>query len=275
MKISDVYDNLKLELSKITEEYNYEAKSIIEFVLNKNIYNIDLSEDIDTNSLLIIDKFLNDRKNRKPLQYIQNKAYLYGYEFYVDERVLIPRYDTENLVYSVLKYIKDNDKILELCVGSGAVILSISLENKFRGEYVASDISKAALEVAKINASKYNKNIKFIESDMFENIDEKFDIIVANPPYIPYDDKKTLENELFFEPEIALFAEDEGLYFYKKIIRDLDKYLSNNGMIFFEVGYNQAEIVGSLLENKGFDVEFEKDIHGILRVVIGKRRKNV
>lgn len=275
MKISDVYDNLKLELSKITEEYNYEAKSIIEFVLNKNIYNIDLSEDIDTNSLLIIDKFLNDRKNRKPLQYIQNKAYLYGYEFYVDERVLIPRYDTENLVYSVLKYIKDNDKILELCVGSGAVILSISLENKFSGEYVASDISKAALEVAKINASKYNKNIKFIESDMFENIDEKFDIIVANPPYIPYDDKKTLENELFFEPEIALFADDEGLYFYKKIIKDLDKYLSNNGMVFFEVGYNQAEIVGSLLENKGFDVEFEKDIHGILRVVIGKRRKNV
>ena len=191
-----------------------------------------------------------------PLQYITNKQQFMNLEFYVDENVLIPQPDTEILVESVLEIcnnIKENTKIkiLDLCTGSGAIAIALNYELNKRNintEIIASDISDNALRVAKKNNVKNNTKVKFIHSDLFENIkDNDFDIIVSNPPYIKKDVIPTLSKQVRNEPIIALDGGDDGLDFYKKIIEQARKYIKNEGYLCLEIGYDQKIEVLTIL----------------------------
>ena len=191
-----------------------------------------------------------------PLQYITNKQEFMNLEFYVDENVLIPQPDTEILVESVLEIcnnIKENTKIkiLDLCTGSGAIAIALNYELNKRNintEIIASDISDNALKVAKKNNVKNNTKVKFIHSDLFENIkDNDFDIIVSNPPYIKKDVIPTLSKQVRNEPIIALDGGNDGLDFYKKIIEQARKYIKNEGYLCLEIGYDQKIEVLTLL----------------------------
>lgn len=238
----------------------------------------EVSEDIVTSYFEAIDK----RITHYPLQYIVGEWEFMGIPFKVNENVLIPRQDTEILVEKALEIIgsefekiKGKISVMDMCTGSGCI--GISVAKKCQNTSVTCvDISKAALEVAKENG-KLNgvKNISFIESDLFENVNGKFNVIISNPPYITSAEIKKLMPEVKdFEPHLALDGDSDGLKFYKLIINHSKEYLNENGYILFEIGYDQGEQVKKLLFEKGYtDIEVLKDLGGNDRVVIGKRRK--
>lgn len=215
-------------------------------------------------------KYMNLIKTRSkhvPLQYIMGYTEFMGLKFKVNEHVLIPRQDTEVLVEEVMKVSRDKD-ILDLCTGSGCIIISLKKLGKIN-KGIGSDISKESLKVAKENATFNEADVGFVESNLFDNIEGKFDIIVSNPPYIPYDDIQDLSMEVrYHEPHLALDGKEDGLYFYKQIAKDVKKYLKPKGLLFFEIGYNQAESLVAILESKGFnDIEVVKDLTGLDRII--------
>jgi len=208
-----------------------------------------------------------------PLQYITNTQEFMKLKFYVDENVLIPQPDTEILVEEVLKIAKkeNKEKILDICAGSGCIGISLAyyLEN---AKVTMSDISKNAIDIAKKN-SKNNKVVErtsFIKSDLFENIKEKFDIIVSNPPYIETNIIKTLSKQVQNEPTVALDGGEDGLLFYKKIIEKAPYFLNNNGYLCMEIGYDQKEKVIELVkkENAFLKIEAKQDLAGNDRIII-------
>lgn len=213
----------------------------------------------------------------KPVQYITNEQEFMNLKFYVDENVLIPQPDTEILVEETIKQIKninlENVKILDLCTGSGAIAISIKKYTEGLGkniEMYASDISQNAIKVAEKNAKKNNTNIKFILSNMFENINIKeFNIIVSNPPYIETKTIKKLSKEVQNEPHIALDGGSDGLTFYKIIANEANKYLNKNGYIFLEIGYNQKKEVIKIFEknNNYTQIKCIKDLSSNDRVI--------
>ena len=214
-------------------------------------------------------------QNGIPLQYITNKQEFMKMEFYVDENVLIPRSDTETLVEEVLNIVKNKQglNILDMCTGSGAIAISIAKYTTNNNIY-AVDISKNALEIAKKNAiNNDTTNITFINSDMFNNLDEniKFDIIVSNPPYIETDTIKTLEKQVQKEPKIALDGGEDGLNFYRNILQNTDKFLKKDGIVCMEIGYNQAEAVTNLFKAKFKTVYCKKDLSENDRVIVAKK----
>ena len=210
----------------------------------------------------------------EPIQYILNKAEFMGFEFYVDQNVLIPQPDTEVLVQNVIlianKIKKDNKiKILDLCTGSGAIGISL-YKNLQNVEIFASDISSQALEIAKKNAIINDSKIEFIESDLFDNINEKFDIIVSNPPYIETATIDNLSLEVKHEPRIALDGGEDGLKFYRNITKEADDFLNTNGYLAVEIGYNQEEAVKDIFTKNGLkDIFTKNDFNKICRIVIG------
>ncbi len=217
-----------------------------------------------------IDKLIN----YIPLQYITNHQEFMKLDFYVDENVLIPRADTEILVEEIINNCNKNEekkyKILDLCTGSG--IVGISLAKYIKNcEVVCADISKSALEIAEKNTenNKVN-NIKFVYSNMFSNIKDKFDIIVSNPPYIKRNVITELEKEVQNEPNIALDGGIDGLDFYKIIACEAYKYLDDDGGLFLEIGYDQKEEVISLLKRSGEyrNIYSKKDLYGNDRIVV-------
>lgn len=216
-----------------------------------------------------IDKLMN----HIPLQYITNYQEFMKLDFYVDENVLIPRQDTEILVEEVINNCNKNKekryKILDLCTGSGIVGISLAkyIEN---AEVVCADISKKALEIANKNAKSNNvDNVQFAYSNMFSNIEDKFDIIVSNPPYIKREVIEELEKEVQNEPHIALDGGIDGLDFYKIIACEAYEYLNEGGRLFLEIGYDQKEEVTNLLRNSGkfSNIYSKKDLYGNDRVV--------
>ena len=190
-----------------------------------------------------------------PLQYLLGKANFYGKDFLVDKRVLIPRFDTEILVEQALKEIGEREaRVLDMCTGSGAVAITIDLNSN--AQVVASDISKDALEVAKRNNDELFASVTFIESDLFENVESKYDLIVVNPPYIPSSDVLTLDKEVKdYEPHLALDGGVDGLDIYRKIANEYKNYLNENGVLMLEIGIGQKDAIEELFGA----VEFIKD----------------
>ena len=234
---------------------------------------------------LVIEKYkegINRLCKNTPIQYIINKQEFMGIDFYVDENVLIPQPDTEILVEEVISIINNNIekgfnrsdfKVLDLCTGSGAIGISIAkkVDNL---KVTLSDISRNALNVAKTNCIRIisNKEIEFIESDLFENIDDRFDIIVSNPPYIKTKEIKSLSKEVQNEPVLALDGGEDGLRVYKKIIDKAYKFLNKNGFLCLEIGYDQKnEVIDLIKNNTNYEnIYSKKDLSGNDRVIICK-----
>ena len=216
---------------------------------------------------------LAKRLTHMPVQYITGYQNFMGLEFMVSKDVLIPRMDTETLVEEVLRLGLSNVRVLDICTGSGCILLSI-LKYVYGSSGVGVDISDDALGVAKANSEALGIDATFIKSDMFENIpkDERFDIVVSNPPYIRSDVIGTLMSEVKdYEPLLALDGSEDGLKFYRIIADRAPEYLNNGGMLFLEIGYDQGAEVSALLTAAGFtDVEVIKDLSGLDRVVSGR-----
>ena len=216
---------------------------------------------------------LDMRLTHMPVQYITGYQNFMGLEFMVSKDVLIPRMDTETLVEEVLRLGLSNVRVLDICTGSGCILLSI-LKYVYGSSGVGVDISDGALGVAKANSEALGIDVTFIKSDMFENIpkDERFDIVVSNPPYIRSDVIGTLMSEVKdYEPLLALDGSEDGLKFYRIIADRAPEYLNNGGMLFLEIGYDQGAEVSALLSAAGFmDVGVIKDLSGLDRVVSGR-----
>lgn len=216
------------------------------------------------------DSCLEQRKSHVPLQYITGEQEFMGLSFSVDERVLIPRQDTEKLVETVLPYVSGK-RVLDLCTGSGCIAVSLAVLGK--PEYcVGVDISSGALQLAEKNAKENGARVSFVESDLFSKVSDTFDIIVSNPPYIASDTVKTLMPEVReHEPILALDGGVDGLAFYRRMIGESRSYLSEGGMLFLEIGYDQAEEVEHLMREAKYEqIRCKQDYAGLDRVVYGQ-----
>lgn len=241
---------LLLELLNITKS---------DYYLNENI---ELETKFIKKYFKLVDDYLI---NKIPVQYLIGESYFYNYKFYVNEHTLIPRVETEELVFRTIKYIKkyfkdkDTINILDLATGSGVIGITLKLELK-NANVTISDISKKALKIAKRNIKRYNLKIKTINSNWFTNINDKYDLIISNPPYIPLD--QAVEDKVLSEPNNALFSGIEGLDSYKEILSNIDNYLNEKAMIAFEHGYDQKDKLKEIINNNFDNVEIkqEKDL---------------
>ena len=226
---------------------------------------VQMSKENEDKYFSLIEKHI---KEDVPLSHLVGFEYFYDRKFKVTKDVLSPRMETEELIYKVIEYVKasnkNNLKILDLCTGSGIIAITLKKElEQVSVDVIASDISGEAIKVAKENAQNHNADIRFIQSDIFNNIDDKFDIIVSNPPYIDRKDEVIMQdNVLKYDPHLALFAEEEGMYFYRKIIEQANDYLNENGVMFFEIGYDQKDKIIKLADINGYSAEVYKDING-------------
>lgn len=252
------------------ENVEYDIKAILTdtFGLDLNKFILDMDNEFEPDKDLEA-KYLSRIEKRKehiPLQYIINKQNFYGLDFYVDESVLIPRYDTENIVDRIVKDCKENKclSVLDLCTGSGCI--AVSLKKCGFEKVYAADISDKALAVAKHNAKLNNADIIFLQSDLYENFPKeiRFDIIVSNPPYISTDEIAKIEKQVRdFEPKLALDGGRDGLDFYKKIINLSKNFLNNKGRLYLEIGYDQSKDVVDLAKKEGYDnIVIIKDLSG-------------
>ena len=274
MKYIEAFD----KYVKLLEEKNFkDAKSdillliyeIFDFDFSKwTMYKYDEIEDIS--KLDKLNEYVEKRLGHMPIQYILNKAYFCGLPLYVNENVLIPRFDTEVLVEEVLKISKKDKskRILDICTGSGAIAIALKKLGGFE-RVDALDISDKALEVAKRNANELDSDINFLKSDMFSSLtcENKYDIIVSNPPYIKSHVVDSLESEVKdFEPRLALDGDIDGMKFYKIIRDEFIKYLNPEGILALEIGYDEAADIKALFE--GFDVSIKKDLANLDRVAV-------
>ena len=259
-----------MKIKDILEKNNNDLIIALTYLLNtnKNLLFLNKEEALDEkieNEL----KIINDKINEGyPLQYAIGKWNFYGLDLLVDKRALIPRYETEILVDLIINDNSNNKKILDIGTGSGAISLALS-KNLKDSKIIGVDISKNAIDLANENKIKLNiNNVEFKESDIFSNIDDKFDIIVSNPPYINKEDFEKLDKKLYYEPQNALFGGEDGLYFYKKIIKNAKNFLNKNGKIYLEIGYNQKDSISNLLEEYGYkQIKSYKDFNDFDRII--------
>lgn len=217
---------------------------------------------------------VKEMEDGKPWQYAVGSTVFFGRTFALDQNVLIPRQDTELVAEAALKNLKKGDSVLDLCCGSGAIGLTLALESAKNGnaaKVLLADVDKKALKVAKYNAKQLNANVKFKQSDMFQNIGGKFNLIVCNPPYIETATIETLDKSVKdYEPRLALDGGADGLKFYRILAEQAPKHLEKGGMLVLEIGYNQGEAVKEILA-QNFDVEVTKDYGGNDRIVVAQR----
>ena len=220
--------------------------------------------------------YIEKRKKRIPVQHLTGVQEFMGLEFIVNEHVLIPRQDTEVLVETVWEDLEPGMRVLDMCTGSGCILISlmkrmqtVSGEDVITG--VGVDLSREALQVAEENASKQKVGAVFVESDLFDKVEGTYDIIVSNPPYIRTSVIKELQEEVkLHDPYAALDGKEDGLFFYREIIKKSKEYLKKGGRLYFEIGYDQGEDVKKLMEEAGFsEVTVKKDLAGLDRVVFG------
>ena len=220
------------------------------------------------------------RAEHIPLQHLTHQACFMGYDFYVDERVLVPRQDTEVLAEEALDRLKEitNPKILDMCTGSGCIVESILKFAEKKGIHLTGtgcDISEEALKVAEENNDHLKAGAAFVRSDLFERIEDMYDMIVSNPPYIRTEEIGRLEDEVkLHDPWIALDGKEDGLYFYRRIVKDSTKYIKKGGYLLFEIGFDQGKDVAKLMEDQGYEeIQVKKDLAGLDRVVMGRYNK--
>ncbi len=256
------------------ESPKLKSRLLLQYILKKSRQYLIIYDNEEIGKKEQWEYFINIEKLTKgvPLQHITHSQEFMKMNFYVNEDVLIPRPDTEILVEEVIKIAKniDRPKILDLCTGSGAIAISIE-KNLANAEVFAVDISEKALEVARKNANRLEANIKFIKSNLFNNLKKmKFDIIVSNPPYIKKEDIKLLSSEVQREPEIALDGGSDGLEFYRKITKQAIEYLKFKSYLCFEIGYDQKKEVLEIIEKEKhyIDTYCKKDLCGNDRVII-------
>lgn len=255
-------------------EANVEVKLLIEHFANYSYMDLVMGKKLEAEKLAIVKEKAELRaKTHQPIQHIIGFADFMGEKFIVNPSVLIPRDETELLVRKAVDVINTNNFKTVLDVGTGSGCIACMIAKYTDSQVIGLDISTDALNTALDNASKlnlYNKAI-FRKSDIFSNVKpgESFDVIVSNPPYIPPSEKKNIQKEVTFDPEIALYTKDEkGLEFYEKISKQAPKILNKHGYLLFELGIGQSEDVKKILEDAGFGkVEIIKDLAGIDRVI--------
>ena len=273
MKYKEAYELgcLRLKAADISD-YKTDARLLLEYVcgttygdlFTKGESEVSAECEVRFNDLLV------KRSNHIPLQHLTGRQEFMGLEFLVNENVLVPRADTETLVEEVLKDLHDGMRVLDMCTGSGCILLSLlKFSNDCEG--VGVDISEKALEVAKSNAEALNINATFIQSDLFENVEGKFDILVSNPPYIRTCEIEELMPEVRdHDPFIALNGHETGVFFYEKIVAQAPKFLNRGGLLAFEIGCDQGKEVSDIMSRGGFkNVEVINDLCGNPRVVKG------
>lgn len=293
---------LKLLLDKsilYLEKNSIDESKLIAEIVFSHVLNVDrmmlftrYRDEIEDEKIERIRYFIQKIGREKfPVQYLLNEQEFYGRKFYVDKGVLIPRQDTEVLVEKMINILKNNilknknfeknskihPKILDIGVGSGIIGITAALE--IEDSYVLGvDISEKALETAEKNKQLLKvSNIKFLKSNLFENVEFKqFDMIVSNPPYISLNEAGIMSDDtLLHEPSEALFAENDGLYFYYEICQKAADYLADFGYLLFEIGYKQGKNVAKIMTSSGFkNVEVIKDLAGLDRVVVGQKLLN-
>ena len=262
------------------EEFSLDAWYLLEYVtgVSKAMY---FAEPERTVSEENADRYIDCIRQRAahiPLQHITGEQEFMGYPFYVNEHVLIPRQDTEILVEEAIQVMRPKMKVLDMCTGSGCIVLSIL--KMCREKYymtdlqgIGADVSEEALKVARENSRRLKVPVTWIQSDLFAKIpeEEKYDVIVSNPPYIETAVIDTLQEEVrLHDPYIALDGKEDGLYFYRRIISEAGKYLKTQGKLMFEIGCDQAEAVEELMKNAGYEqITVKKDLAGLDRVVYG------
>ncbi len=256
------------------EEAPLDARLLLEFVCgtSRNDLLVHGDREVSEDNRKRYEDFISKRAMRIPLQHITGVQEFMGLEFRVSDKVLIPRQDTEILVEEVLRELHDGMRILDMCTGSGCILLSL-LHYSNGCEGVGVDISDDALRVAEQNAEVLfdgrETDYCLVQGDLFEAVEGKFDIIVSNPPYIPSEVIPTLMPEVRqHEPMLALDGSADGLFFYRKIAEESGKYLNRGGRIYFEIGHDQAGSVSDILAAVGFtEIETVKDYAGLDRVV--------
>lgn len=269
MNYAEIISRLEKQLQEIGEDpenltyvfRELKGWSLLDFILHQN-------KDVSTQDQALIEDIMSQLKEHRSPQYITGKAYFRDLELDVDERVLIPRPETEELVDLVLKENSKADlQILDIGTGSGAI--AISLKSARPDWHVtASDISSEALQLAKENSERKQVSLDFIESDVFNQISGKFDVIISNPPYIAYDDEGEVGvNVLASEPHLALFADEDGFAIYRRIIEGANSHLTENGKLYFEIGYKQGDGMRRLLAQ-----HFPEKRVRVLQDIFGKDR---
>lgn len=274
MTYRGLYETGKEQLIQAgVEEAVLDARLLLEFVCHtaRNDLLVHGEREVGREEEERYRELILQRSGRIPLQHLTGVQEFMGLEFAVNEHVLIPRQDTEILVEEVMRNLHDGFRILDMCTGSGCILLSLlHYSNGCSG--VGADISKEALAVARRNAESLGEaNARFVQGDLFEKIEGKYEIIVSNPPYIRTEVIDTLMDEVrLHEPLGALDGKADGLYFYRRIVEESGRYLCNGGQLFFEIGYDQREAVTELMKAAGFkDVTAVKDFAGLDRVVYG------
>lgn len=276
MKYKELYDlGAEMLTDANISEALLDARFLLEHVCHTGRHDLLVHGDREVskeNRKKYID-YIERRKGHEPLQHITGEQEFMGLTFKVNKDVLIPRQDTEVLVEEVMRYLHDRMDILDMCTGSGCILLSLlRYSNECKG--VGADISIDALNIAKHNAESLQiTNVHFTQSDLFKKVEGKYDIIVSNPPYIKTDVISSLMEEVRdYEPLGALDGKESGLFFYEEIIKEAPQYLNGGGYLFFEIGHDQAEPVVEKMESNGFKkVTVVKDYAGLDRVVYGHR----
>lgn len=284
------------------EEYSLDSWYLLEYVtgISRASYYGNPGREVEEEQAKKYLEYIEIRSHRIPLQHITGEQEFMGYPFYVNEYVLIPRQDTEVLVEEAVKIIKEMDcktslegcvassprsdkrgkKILDMCTGSGCIILSI-LKMCPGVNGTGCDISEEALEVAKRNARRLGVEVEFVQSDLFEvwenggSLKDKYDMIVSNPPYIRTAVIEELQEEVrLHDPRLALDGKEDGLYFYRRIVENSIRYMEDGGYLIFEIGYDQGKDVTEIMERYGYrNIMVKKDLAGLDRVVLGMYNK--
>lgn len=266
------YGREQLNLAGV-DDADLDAWYLLEFVtgVSRTKYYVKMQENVSQEQENLYRKYIETRASHIPLQHITGVQEFMGLEFCVNEHVLVPRQDTEVLVESVLEVLKSEMALLDMCTGSGCILISLLKLGKVKYG-VGADVSENALSVAKKNCEKHGVKAELIESDLFENVSGCYDVIVSNPPYIRTSVIEELKEEVkFHDPFIALDGKEDGLYFYRKIVEKSREYLNKGGKLYFEIGHDQGGDVKILMEEAGFiEVTIKKDLAGLDRVVFGK-----